>query len=429
MSLKIIKLESSAARLILAATAVVCVGAALFFAKWNLAYAISTRLDVTRPESKIVAEWLIAAAPEDPQTHSAAALVLEETFDPNDLARSLIESETAAAVSPNHFQLWLNLGKARDTSGDIDGAESAFRRAMDLAPNYASVQWAFGNSLIRHGKSDEGFALVAKAAAADPQYSPPAVSLALQLLDSDVGQVRRVLGDNTDTNLALANVLVLQKHYDEAFEAWSRLDDEVKRVNGRDTGLRLFSLFAEAKKFRLAGGVSGDILPEGSERPVVGQISNGGFENGVKMRGAGIFEWQIAEGSDPQIGLSEAVKHSGRYALIMTFDTFEAASFRSISQTVPVVPGVSYELELHYRMDVKTAASFRWEIAEPVYAARIAATDPLALAGDWATSKVTFTVPATVDGVIVRFIREGCGGGACPVKGKISFDDLSIRRL
>ncbi len=427
--MKIIKFEPRFAHIVFIVAAILCVVIAWSFAKWNFANASSMRIDTTRPESKIIVDWLINAAPDDPQPHYAAAFLYEATFDPDDLTRSLTEYETATALSPNNYVWWLNLGKARDRSGDESGAESAFRKSLELAPTYAAVQWAYGNSLIRHGKTDQGFTLMAKAAAADPQYAGPAASIAMQLFDGNISEVRRALGDSPDTNVAIANNLVNQKLYNEAYEAWSKLTPDDKRIKFKETGQRLQTLFTDAKNFRLAALVKGDLLTDGGERPVIGQISNGGFESGVKLRDAGIFEWQISEGSDPQIGLSEGIKRSGNYSFWMTFNTFEAASFRSVSQIVAVVPGAAYEFTVMYRADLKTKAAFRWEIADASTSARIAATEPLALAGDWTTLKVNFTAPANSDGVFIRFVREGCGSGACPVTGKVTFDDLSLRQL
>jgi hypothetical protein len=56
------------------------------------------------------------------------------------------------------------LGKARNLNGDTEGSLAAYRRALDLALIYSSVQWALGNALVRQGKVDDGIALVGKAA-------------------------------------------------------------------------------------------------------------------------------------------------------------------------------------------------------------------------------------------------------------------------
>lgn len=399
------------------------------FIVWNAASVISSRLDPAVPESKLIAEWLEQIAPSDPQTHYAVAFLLENTFDPDDQIRSLREYEAATALSPHHFMMWLNLAQARDRSGDSAGAETAFAQASTLAPNYAAVDWAYGNSLVRHAKFEDGFRLMAKAAASDPQYANPAVFLAWQLFEGDIGEIRRVLGDSTGTNAALTDVLASKKLYDGAFEAWSKLPAEDKRTKFKATGERLLVIANDAQKLQIAALIYNDLIDKEAEKLVIGQLANGGFENGVKLRNAGIFEWQIGAGVEPKISLNEIVKRSGRYSLLMAFDSFDPAAFRPVSQRVAVSPATTYEFVSFYRADLKTTAAFKWEILDALTGTRLAATEPLELAGDWTTLKVSFTVPMTSDGIVVRFIREGCGVAACPVQGKISFDDLSIRKL
>ena len=428
MSLKILKFEPRIGRIVIFAAGVICVFSAYLFIRWNFANALADRIDTTRPEAKLIADWLVDTAPNDPNTHFAAAIVYERTFEPDDLTRSLAEYETSVAVAPHNYLVWINLGRARDRSGDADGAEAAFAKTLSLAPNYASVQWAYGNSLIRHGKTDEGFALVAQAAAFDPIFADSASSIALQMMDGDVNQVRRLLGDTPDTNAALAKVLAGQKRYDEAFDAWSRLSLDDKTTKFKDMSVTLLGVVTGAQKIRIAAAMTGDIVGEKGVKPVTGQISNGGFEDGLKMRNAVAFEWNLAEGTDPQIGLSTAAKRSGNYSLWLTFDSFESKAFRSIFQTVAVVPGATYEFEGFYRADIKSKATFKWEILDPTNSSRIAVSDDLALAGDWTTLRVKFAVPETTDGVLIRFIREGCGVAACPVSGKIAFDDFSLKQ-
>ncbi len=428
MSVKILKFDRGITHIYLAAVAIVCIASAWFFVKWNFANVVASALDTERPESKIVVESLVEMAPDDPQTHFIAARLFEKTFDDADLAKSLTEYETATALSPNNYLLWLELGKARDSGGDRPSAGAAFHRALELAPNYSAVQWAYGNSLIRQGNSDHGFALIAKAAASDPQYSNPAVAIALQLFDGNVGQVRSVLGDSAEANAALASVLAAGNRFDDAFDAWSQLAADDKRTKFKQIGGKLVEQLITAKKFQLASRVTGDLLSDDSEKTVLGQISNGGFENGVKLRNAGIFEWQIAEGAEPQIGLSEGQPHSGKYSLLMAFNTFNTVAFRPVSQTVPVVPGASYEFEVFYKSDLKSTAAFKWEIADASTGTAITTTAPMMPVVDWVPMKAKFTVPAVTDAIIIRFVREGCAG-TCSVNGKLSFDDLSISRL
>ena len=427
MPLKIIKTEPRLARIVIISSVLICFVACWFFIKWNFANTIASRLDTTRPESRVVADWLIRSSPDDPQTHYGAALVFQKTFDSADLTRSLAEYEIATALSPHNYVMWLALGKARNLNGDTDGAIAAFAKALDLAPNYAAVQWVYGNSLVRQGRTDEGLAMIAKAAASDPQYAGAAIPIAMQIFDGDIEKVRHGLGDTDNTNAALASLLASQDRFDEAVDAWSRIGNLLETQ--RQQGQTLVAQLAAAHRYRLAESVMSDLTGPDAEMPVVGQIANGGFENGVKLRDAKLFEWQIAEGAQPQIGLAEGQAHSGKYNLWLLFNSFESSAFRSVTQTVAVEPGAEYEFEVFYRSDVKTPAVLRWEIANAETTFPIISTQPMEPAGDWTPLDVRFTVPADTDGIIIRLAREGCAGPTCPMNGKLSLDDLTLRRL
>ena len=110
------------------------------------------------------------------------------------------------------------------------------------------------------------------------------------------------------------------------------------------------------------------------------------------------------------------------------FNTFTTAAFRDVSQTVAVVPGAEYEFEVFYRSDLKTPASLKWEVTDATTTQPIAGTPYIVPVAEWTSLKARFTVPAGTDGVIIRLAREGCAGPACQMNGKLSFDDLSLRR-
>jgi len=417
------------ARVAFVTAAALSVIATLFFVKWHFASAVAVRLDPRVTESKQIADWLTGLAPADPQTHLAAGRVFEKTLDPSDLARAITEYEAAVALSPNDYILRLDLGRAYSLNGDADKAHVSYARAIELAPNYASVQWAYGNSLVRQGKTDEGFSLIAKAAASDQIYARNAVVSALQVFDGDVALVRKALGDGPEINGPLALALAAEGRYAEAVSAWDRFSflnkDPEKWI---PLARKLSTDLAGAKRFRDAATVTSTLLPQ-ETKPATGMVANGGFENGVKVRNAEMFEWQIGDGGHPQIGLGENQPHGGRFSLSVIFNTVDPAAFRSISQTVPVEPAATYEFEAWYRSDLKTSAVFKWEIVDAATSTVIAATAAMPPTADWALIKVRFATSGGSDGVIVRLARDGCGAVSCPVAGKISFDDIAIRQM
>lgn len=427
---RILKLDPPILGKALVAVTLGCTLVALFFfVRWNFANAVASRVDVRQPESRLVIDGLVELGPSDPQTHYAAAAIFEKTFDSGDLERSLKEYEAAAALAPNNYQMWINLGRARSLNGEDAGAEAAYRKALELAPNYAAVQWALGNFLIRQGRVDEGFSLAAKAAAGNTDYARSAVTLALQIFEGNVADVQRVLGSGDTVGAALVSSLAAQERYDEAVESWSKISETARAgTEMRQLAEKLVETLLAAKKFRLALRVRNDLVPE-AERAMVGQFTNGGFEEPIKLRGSGPFEWRIDPGSEPQIGQSETQKRGGRYGLFLMFNSFEASQFRSFSQTIAVEPGAAYQLEGFYRSDLKTTASIKIEVADAVSGSPLAATSPLALAGDWTTIRLDLKIPQASDGITVRLIRENCPGTACRVAGRMSFDDLTLKQF
>lgn len=415
--------------MVIVAVAAVCVWSGWLFVKWNFATAIATHLDTRLPETKLIADWLIELSPGDADAHYALAAGLEKSFEPGDAERALSEYQRATELSPTDYRLWLGLAKARSRSGDSEGAQAAFSRASELAPSYSHVQWAHGNFLVRQNRTDEGFALIAKAAASSIQYSGPAAVLALQLFDGDVPRVREMLGGGDAANVALAPVLAAQKRYDDSLDAWNRLSSDLKITKHKKLGEQLVEQMAAANQYRHATRITTDLLEGDVERPQPEKIVNGGFENGVKLKQAGRFEWQIGEGNEPQVSLSETQKHSGRYGLWIVFNTFETAHFRQVSQVVAVEPNARYKFEAYYTCALKTTSKLRIEIIDPATGILLGTTDELSPTAQWKALSAEFVIPANLDGVKIQLHREGCNGPACPVTGTLGLDDFSITRL
>jgi len=135
VTIKKIELNSNARRIVLAAAAILTIAAAVLIVRWSFGSTISANASDIE-----IADFAVDLAPGDPQTHYAAAVLRERTFEPDDAQAAVGELEKAAALSPNNYLLWLALAKALEASGDRNGAEAALRRAKDLAPNYSGVR-------------------------------------------------------------------------------------------------------------------------------------------------------------------------------------------------------------------------------------------------------------------------------------------------
>ncbi|HQU84033.1 MAG TPA: tetratricopeptide repeat protein [Pyrinomonadaceae bacterium] len=421
MAVKSVKIESPLLRVALIIAAFFCIISAYFFAKWGLANTASTRTDL-----KEVAEFTAELAPDDPQTHYASAVLLEKSFLPEDFTKSLAEYEKAVALAPHNYLLWLALGKARERSGDAEGAEKTLRKAAELAPNYAEVQWALGNTLLRRGKADEAFAEIRKAVAGNAKFTDPAVSTAWQIFDGDIVKIKQVVGDSERIRVALAIFLAKQKRFDESLDIWNAIPAEAKKNALKPNGEELYNQFVTEKKFRGAMQILAQISESETAKLTVGKIANGGFEEEIAIQNPHPFEWMLADGNEPQIAFSDSQKHGGNRSLFMIFNSTDGKVFRQISQTVAVESNRAYELSAAYKSELKAQSTLHWEIADASDGKLLASTENLSAASDWANLKAKFTTAASTEAVIIRLVRTNCANAVCPISGKVWFDDLSL---
>ena len=391
-----------------------------FFAKWCLGSAMASR-----SIQKEVAEFAADLAPNDPRTHYTLAVLSERTFLPEDLERALIEYEKAAALSPNDYRVWLTLGKSRQLNGNIKGAEAAFKRAIELAPNYAVNHWSYGNFLLKQGETERAFAELKKASGKDGKYYALMASSAWQIFDGDIDKIRRNIGNSANVNAELANYLAAQNREDESLKIWNTIPSDLKKRDFKQKGEDIFKQMFASKKYDSALRIYNDIST--AEIFKIGNIYNGGFENEVKSANAAAFDWQIADGREPQIGVNDTEKHSGDFSLIVIFNSATGRDFRNVSQMVVVEPGKKYGFEAFYKSELDTNATLKWEIRSASDGKILASTETVSAKQNWTNLRADFTPDENTQAVFITLAREVCLSSLCPISGKIWFDNVSLK--
>lgn len=422
MAHKSFRINSIFPQLAILLIAVLCIIAVYFTASWCFGSTLALQA-----QTKEIAEIAIDLAPSDSQGYQKLASFYEKTFLIEDLPKALEAYEKAVALAPHDYRLWLALGKSRERNGDPKGAEKAFRKAVELAPNYAEVHWTLGNQLLRQGNDEEAFIEIRKAVEQDKNYAPQAVFTAWQIFDGDVSQISPKIGDSIPIKAGLAPFLAKQDRFEEALTFWNSVPEAEMSSTYKSYGDEIFTKLIEKKEFRKALAVYSQINKSDNENFSSGKIFNGDFERDVKTANAGAFDWQIAAGQQPQIGLDNSQKHGGGKSLVLIFNSQTGQEFRPISQIIVVESGKSYNFEAFYRSDLKAAATLQWEIVDAGDGKVLATTPPVQVSTDWSALSAKFSIPPTTQAIIIRLARAACQQGLCPITGKIWFDDINLK--
>ena len=422
MPTKTIKLDSAMPRILLIVLGLLCLLFMFLATKWFLGNSISTQVI-----QKEVAEFAVSLAPSDPQTHFATGVLYEQSFQAEDMSKSLEEYEKAVALSPNNYLLWIAYGKAKERNGDSEGAEKALLKALELAPNYAQVHWVYGNILLRQDKNKEAFVAIRRAVESDAKFATPAATVAWDLFEGDIDEVKKSIGNSAPVQSALATFLAGQKRFGESLKIWSNLPEEDRKTTFLKDSEKILNQLITEKKYRSALPIKKLLAAENSKDVLIGKVTNGGFEIGIDNAKIDVFKWNIAKGNQPKIGPNVEQKHAGEKSLALVFNSPIGKDFRSISQIVAVESDTSYAFEAFYKSKLETSATVKWEVVDASSGNVLASTNSFEEnASDWKSLNVSFKTNEDTEGIIIRLVREKCTSADCSISGTIWLDDISL---
>jgi tetratricopeptide (TPR) repeat protein len=428
----LINVRSLWARVPLVLLAAAALAAAWYGVRWGIGNTMADTAPFTYVNDPTAAfesaEAAARLAPRDPLAHLTLARLHQISFDPQETPLALSEYEQAAALAPNDYLIWTEMGRARAALGDTEGGVAALRRAVELAPNYAEPRWHLGNALLRAGRDDDAFAELRRAADADPEkYRPQVFNLAWQVYGPDMARVIDAVGKTPAARAQLVGVLAGRGRFDDALNVWSSLSADEKHVES-GAGANLARALYGKGLYHLALKVLGE---QGAQDIAPEKISNSGFESDIGQPGAQLFEWQVTPAPGAQVVLDARAAHGGRRSLRVLFNASGQVDFRNVSQLVAVEPSTHYRLTYFVRTDeLKSAATLITLAADATTPdAPLASSAPVpAGTNDWQQASFEFTTAPKTEAVLVRIIRVGCPEGSCPIYGKIWYDDFDLQR-
>lgn len=371
-------------------------------------------------------------APADPQTHYTIARLSERSFLPEELTQAAREYEEAARLSPHDYRLFIELGRVRSLLDDARGSEQALRRAVELAPTHPEPRWYLGNLLLRQGRADEAFAELRLAGDANPlKFRPQVLDLAWHVYAGQLPAVLAAVGNSASARAQLLDYLINRQRLDDARRLWAGFDP-AQRLEQRALAEKLSVRLLEAKRFHDMLALQQELAAADGTTPAQAeQLLNGGFEAAVSAPGKSWFGWQVVPVAGAQMGFDERVRREGVRSLRLAFDAAGTLNFRNISQLIVVAPQTRYRLAYYVRTEdlrsVSTLVSEIVDAAQPEHV--LAAAPPLAPgSGDWQLVTLDFTTGAGGQAVTVRVVSPPCAAAACPIFGKVWYDDFNLQR-
>jgi tetratricopeptide (TPR) repeat protein len=413
----VIESTNTRARITLAAVIIVTLVCGLLMIKWQLGNMFATLTPVGDPNAAQIAALAWGWSPNDPSAGWLAATTK------NDLGMF----EQTVRLAPFDYRWRQELGRALEQDEQPDRAEAEFKRAIELAPNFAFPHWRLANFYLRQDRVDEALAELKKAAENNQTYREQSFSLVWDYFGKDTAIVESIAGDKPESRARLAYFFAGRGHADDAIRIWNTLDDETKAANpelakGMALGLYDQRKFRAALEFSKQAGFDPNADPE--------TITDGSFERGLGESGDSRFNWRVVR-NDPKmdIAIDQKVKREGTRSLRVSFKNYVKPELYNISQTVVTEPNTAYRLKFWVRTEnLKSAGTPLIEI--------INANDDKLLArslsyptgsNDWQELTVDFTTPVDCVGVTVRTARSYCGD-ACPITGIFWYDTFELGR-
>jgi tetratricopeptide (TPR) repeat protein len=416
------------ARIVMFMAVLLTLPASWFAVRW---YIGNTLAEYHNPEVHGIdmGRWAVAWAPDDPVAHWRLGEIAQRRLPPDQIAQVVTEFEKAASLAPNDYRYWVPLGMALEQAGELDRAEKALRRAVELAPSYAFPRWNLGNLLLRSDRYTEAFAELRKASEADPALRAQLLNLAWQIYNSDLEALTSAVGTSAGARAELAAYVAGRQRFDDALKLWGGLNESDKRAN-KNSGRAIINHLVGAGRFHQAMEMANDLVPGPIYQARIGQFIDGGFDNNLVSQEGSVFGWQVKSQPQVQVGIDPNRGHASQRSLRLVFQVRSRLDAINVAQLVPVKPGGQYEFECYVKTEnLQSGATPQIQIFDGPTGSVLASTAPAATGNNnWQPVSVSFNVGAKTEAVVVKITRGSCGEEpTCPIFGTVWYDDFNFK--
>jgi len=381
--------------------------------------------------SRLVSEYASAAGPtagqralafdaSDPEAHYVYG---SQLLSAGNTDAAVAEFERATSLRPEDYYLWLELGRAREDSGDVEAAVTALQQAIKLAPSYSQPRWQLGNVLLRRGMFNEAFSEMRSAALSDPTLFPSMCDLAWGIYDGKVESTIRATQPQTDDERAALAYLFIK--HNQIFAAVNLLNDCAK-IGAQDRRAIVNTLI-NAHEFQAAHR----IWSKGAEAAANGEdLFDGGFEGAINLEDQG-FGWRFTPAETIRPVVDPNNPHSGKYSLQLEYSGNFNPAVPAISQLMLVSPRTEYRLMFAARTDSLISAGLPIVVIKEASGDRRVLVQSTALSSGtnpWKQFSIDFETDNGVGAITIDIQRQSCSSNPCPIVGRAWYDSFSLLR-
>lgn len=336
------------------------------------------------------------------------------------------ELKKALEYRPKDYNLWINLGEIEQSLNHGPAADNAFRRAIELAPNYGKPYLNYGNFLIKTDRKADGFTELRIASQKNPQYFSEIVGILWTETAGDAQNIFKILEPHDHYEKEkLASFLFEKGAYAPLTQLVCR-DSDLSEPTREGLVRELF----EKKRFYFADRIYKRNCDD--SEVVKSEIEDGDFEKGNLQEGTG-FGWRIEKSSSNTIiGFDEINAGQGK-SLRFNFNG-QDKSFALLSQTVVVGKKSKYKLTFSYKTSEIITGGLpvvQIIIKQPDQQnfEKIAGETTLSLnEKNWLQSSIEFETDQSTEAVEIRLTRKSCAESLCPIFGMLWLDDFHLEK-
>jgi TolB-like protein/Tfp pilus assembly protein PilF len=309
----------------------------------------------TASELNSATTYFEAAITQDP-TFSLAYVGLAETYllrtsygdlsSKEGFAKSQVAAEQALRLNPQLGEAYASIGKRKDWEGDHVGAEAAFKRALQMNPNYApSYQW-YGQMLSRFSsRIPEALDLSRRAVELDPRSA---------IIVTDYGEVLWLAGRIEEALTYYRAAVEIEPQFIKAYRQIARL---YRSIGSWDEAIASFhiALEHESDDRFVYYGLGVTLLLKGDARAAMEAIQRE-KSSVARLAGLTMVQFALGEREDSDALLGQLIANYEReasytIAYVLAYRDEADRAFEWLDKAVKYSDGalVSIELEPLFR--------------------------------------------------------------------------------